>query len=132
MNKDNVTAVRLGLLFVATVLVLSSCNTPANVTTADEPAAALTKSQPTICPSIEDVCDAIVDELNQNCPINYHYRNWGDENSCEKSTIGKALDDYDGCYTKEELKDIRECIAAKRALPTFDKPNDDGNKPHEM
>ena len=108
---------------LVSVCVLSSCNSsPVGVSTTDSFNA--TQSSKVDCPDKELLAQQIVDVLDKNCPRYFPFRHWGAENSCEKSTIGKMLDSYKGCFSGAEMKEIRARIHELRETPDETKRDD--------
>jgi hypothetical protein len=111
------------------IVSVTGCNSPVSVAPAEQitPAYGVTID----CPTIEQICQMIVQELDVQCPRTKAYRTWGELNSCEKSTIGKALEPYNDCYTDEELKDIRDRVFEMRHSSTSG-ATDEQPRPYQL
>ena len=106
MKYDHRSTAVLCIMLLTAASMILGCNSPSAL----ESNAALPAQQlaPVVnCPTLEDASIAIVAELDENCPRTRDYRHWGEENSCEKRTIGKMLDQYDGCFSGDEMKQLR-------------------------
>jgi len=114
---------------VISIVAVTGCNSPVSVAPVEQ--IAPTYGVSVDCPTIEQICRLIVQELDIQCPRTKDYRHWGELNSCEKSTIGKALEPYSECYTGEELKEIRDRVFEMRHSSTSG-PTDDEPKPYQV
>lgn len=99
----------LVVVILASAAMFVGCSSTTSVDTNDA-VTAPTFELSTSCPPMESLAEAIAIELNTNCPITTPYRNWGQENSCEKRTIGQMLEGYESCYTEAELKELRTLV----------------------
>jgi hypothetical protein len=106
MKKNQRVAAALCILLLASAGVFVGCSSTTSVDTEDS-FATPQLVQSVSCPPMEAVAEAIAAELDENCPRTVSYRNWGQENSCEKRTIGQMLDQYEGCFSDAELKLLR-------------------------
>ena len=105
-----------GFLVLAAIVVIAGCNNPTTV----EPTyqAPALSTQETACPTIEQICTSIVNEIETLCPEEYPYKSWGDENSCHKTLLGRMLDSYKDCLDGNQRSEIRACVWAELGLAT--------------
>jgi len=93
------------MLMVGAAMLLGCSSSPTSVDSNNAlPAAQVTEV--TSCPTTDDAVNAIVAVLDESCPRDATYRHWGALNSCEKSTMAHWLDQYDGCFSKTDVKEI--------------------------
>jgi hypothetical protein len=123
-----------GLIVTLCIVIpaVLGCNSPASVDSNNTAPASAFYAEPVACPSVEAMAQAIVNELNVNCPMSREYRHWGEQNSCEKRNIGQMLEAYEGCYNEEELKEIRLRIDEMRHAQASDDTGVDEPKPMQM
>jgi hypothetical protein len=125
MNNDRRSTAALWIVLLAGAAMFMGCsNSPTSVdSNAMLPSQQFNESVG--CPDMEAVANVITTELNAYCPRTVRYRNWGQENSCEKGTIGSMLDQYEGCFSDEELKQIRARIQELRHAEDREPHRDD-------
>jgi hypothetical protein len=121
MKYDHRSTAVLCIMILTAAGMFLGCNSPSSLES-DAALPALQLAPVVNCPTLEDASKAIVAELDENCPRTRNYRHWGEENSCEKSTIGKMLDEYDGCFSGHEMKQLRIRIHEMRQ--GAEKPSD--------
>jgi hypothetical protein len=98
----------LGLFVFASIILIAGCNNPTPVEPVYPTAALATQESP--CLTFDQICATISNQLENLCPRARAYKNWGDENSCVKTTIAQLLDSYKDCLSGEQLSDVRECV----------------------
>lgn len=131
MKFDRQLTAALAVIISVGVGGFVGCNNPASVDDTGTVAPVYSKSQQT-CPTIDELVDAIVEELNANCPITEVHRNWGQENSCEKGIIGNMVDAHQGCFSGPELKIIRQKVFAIRNAPPSETRLRDPRNPQDI
>jgi len=108
MRNFRLSAGVLGLLVIASIVVVAGCNSPSAVQSSDQAIPLFT--QENACPSMDQICRSIANELNSLCPQIEPYKNWGEENSCAKTMIAQLLDSYKDCLSGDELSEVRDCV----------------------
>lgn len=132
MKSDRQNIAALAVIILAGAGLFVGCNHPTSVDATASDVPVFAKHPKVTCDPMDEVIDAIVEELNANCPQTEPYRNWGQENSCEKEIIGDILDYYSGCFSGEELKLIRQSVFVIRNGPAGDRREGDDRTPHEL
>jgi hypothetical protein len=118
----------VGLLVLASIVVIAGCNSPSDVEPSYQAPALSAQEAP--CPTMALICNSITNEIESTCPRTFPPRNWGEENSCRKTLMAQLLDSYKDCLTGEQLSEVRDCVAAQLGLPNAG--DQKGPDPHEM
>jgi hypothetical protein len=108
MRNTRRSAVVSGILVLLSVVLIAGCNNPTTVEPSYQPSALST--QESACPTIDQICRSIANEIAQSCPLTDIYRNWGEENSCHKTLLAQLLDSYKDCLTGDQLSEVRDCV----------------------
>jgi len=101
-----------GLLVLASIVMIAGCNNPTPVEPSYQAPTFSTQEDP--CPTIEEICTSIVDQVESLCPR--PDRNWGQENSCRKALVAQLLDSHKDCLTGNQMSDVRDCVVEKLGL----------------
>jgi hypothetical protein len=104
-----------GILALATI-AFSGCNNPTPVDTSYDSTTLYTEE--TLCPTIEEICTSIANDIESMCPRTIPPRNWGDENSCRKTLMAQLLDSYKDCLTGNQLSEVRDCVELELRMRT--------------
>jgi hypothetical protein len=117
-----------GLVVFAFIVVVAGCNSPTTVEPSSQVPALSVQEDP--CPTVDQICTAVAEQISAQCPHPYPYRNWGQENSCVKTLMAHLLDSYKDCLSGDQLSEVRDCVCYELAL---DRQGDrKGPAPHEM
>lgn len=115
MRNNRRSAGVVGLLLLASIVVVAGCNSPTPVEPG-YPAPALT-AQEAPCPTMAQICNAITNDIESTCPRTFPPRNWGEENSCRKILMAQLLDSYKDCLSGNQLSEVRDCVSVQLGLP---------------
>jgi hypothetical protein len=105
----------VGLLVLASIVVIAGCNSPTDVEPSYQTPALSAQEAP--CPTADLICNAITNEIESTCPRTFPPRNWGEENSCRRTLLAQLLDSYKDCLSGNQLSEVRDCVAVQLGLP---------------
>jgi hypothetical protein len=128
MRNNRRSASISGLLVLASIVVIAGCNNPTAVEPRYQAPALSMQEDP--CPTMDQICTAIADEIKAVCPSPYPYKSWGEENSCVKTTMGRLLDSYKYCLSGDQLSEVRDCVFEE--LGRVSVGSGKGHIPHEL
>ena len=118
-----------GLLLLVSIVVIADCNSsPTAVEPADHSPTLTTQEYP--CPTLDQICKSIADEIESLCPRTYPYKSWGEQNSCVKTLLGRLLDSHKDCLSGDQLSEVRDCVFEELVLTS--KRDGKDPVPHEL
>ena len=80
------------------------------------------------CPDWGEVCDTVGWAVWSECPLEWDWKNQGQLMSCKRKAMKQYLAEYKGCFSTEELDELKECILLWTPLESPDPGGDTKTK----